>query len=169
MALAASVGACAAEREQMADEEEAASRAMRHAGLLSTGDFHYEGHGTLPSILLYAEPYHIWRLIEIGRPAGQILVGMLEDERPTPFEYYFGKLEFGGGIVIHKTEPQYQKRYATIGDMADYALRKIYKQDVGCRSYLTKEERGAAIVRWKRVVEGGETSGCEASREQKPD
>ncbi|HDZ20188.1 hypothetical protein LCGC14_0017460 [marine sediment metagenome] len=95
-------------------------------------------------------PYHLSKLIEIGPSAGAALLDLLADDTSTPFEYR-GVLSFQGGLSHDLT-----KRTATLGDMADYALRCIYSDDVGYRSYLLQAEREATIEQWRKIVADSE-------------
>jgi hypothetical protein len=94
------------------------------------------------------EPWHLKQLIRLGRHAGPVLIGMLNNARRTPVTY-LEQLDFMGHKVCPGPEPV---RRATVGDLADYALRAIYKVDVGWRSYHTEHRRGEALARWRDVV-----------------
>lgn len=117
------------------------SQARYHAGCLAAGDYKM---GDVPLV-----PYHLLKLIEIGPAASEELVWLLEDGTLTPF-IYVGRLDFQTHYFSSGTPPV---RTATVGDMADYALRKLYSSDVGHRSYLVESEREKAILRWKQVID----------------
>jgi hypothetical protein len=100
---------------------------------------------------IHGEPYHVWMLIELYPDSVPHLLAALKDNTQTSVSY-FDKLTWrrGGDTVPADAE----MRVATIGDIADYALRMIYDTDVGYRSYLTTQEREAAIARWDDYVHG---------------
>ena len=54
------------------------------------------------------------------------------------------------------------RRDATVSDLADFALRRIYRKDVGFRSYLPLSQRRAAIQKWQDIV--GEHSSTDLER-----
>jgi len=118
------------------------ARARAHITALKGGDFSHDG----APLKHLGTPSHIWKLIEIGPPAADELIPLLHDNALTPFVYREA-LSFRGGLV-HDLQP----RTATLGDVADFVLRSIYRSDVGYRSYHPKMERDAAIERWRKVV-----------------
>jgi hypothetical protein len=99
-------------------------------------------------------PYHLASLIDCGAIAGPGLLSMLADDSPTPFRYVDEQFQFypcGYGMNLSNVAPV--ERTATLGDLADYALRQIYGiQDVGYRSYSSRQEQANAIAEWRRVV-----------------
>jgi len=99
--------------------------------------------------ILRGVPYHVRALILIGPDAADALLALLENTNSAPFDYY-GSLEFVHGSRMF-FEP-FIKRKATVGDLADYALRKIYSVDVGFRSYHDDGDRRACVEKWKQVV-----------------
>jgi hypothetical protein len=100
----------------------------------------------------YGAPYHVNALVMIGRDATPVLLEMLQDESPTPVHYTGERLDYERkGLQKYRPELLVE-RQATIGDLADYALRRIYGTDVGWRSYLSPKEREEAYSRWERVL-----------------
>ncbi len=112
-----------------------------HADQLRAGDFH-AGGGSIPS----RTPYHLQSLIEAGPAAAPVLIGLLEDDTMTPFTYH-QQMEFSLSVLSYGEE-----RQATIGDLADYALRVIFDIDAGYRSYLEQVDRESAIAKWKQLA-----------------
>ena len=105
---------------------------------------HFEGDQSL----LTNEPYHVWKLIEIGQAATPDLLELLRDQSLTSIRYY-ERLTF----TLHHIVPADSKeRVATVGDVADYILVRIYGVDVGYRSYLEPASREQAISHWERVI-----------------
>jgi len=121
-----------------------------HIEKLRQGDFHRRVDHRDVLAMTAMEPYHVWRLIEIGPSAGPHLVGLLEDETLTPFKYYGSPVFAPSGA--RGTETGTVDRTATLGDVADYALRRIYEDDVGYRSYLGQPDRSIAVARWRQIV-----------------
>ncbi len=120
--------------------------AVWHADRLRAGDFRI-GPGRSVS---HGEPYHLGALIEMGREAGPALQELLADDSGTPYDY-MGSLTF---LSSSWRPANLELHVATIGDMADYALRVIYRTDVGYRSHLSEEQRRGAIGRWHGVIQG---------------
>lgn len=124
-----------------------------HVRRLKSGDFRLADYRPIYS----TEPYHLAKLIDMGQKSANDLIRLLHDDSLVlhgdsmkPIEY-FGTLEFSMTALTEYTE----LRQATMGDIADYALRAIYGTDVGYRSYHSKKKREEAIQKWKRVVEKG--------------
>lgn len=127
----------------------AMNEAQTHARQLKNGDFSYR----YPESFRAGEPYHLARLISIGKPAASVLMELLEDPTPTPFTYV-GRMSFGGETLrVTNLTSVPSKHNATVADLADYALRRIYHKDIGFRSYLSPSERVAKISEWKGIIE----------------
>ncbi|MDP6380078.1 MAG: hypothetical protein QF662_01930 [Phycisphaerae bacterium] len=127
-----------------------------HADKLRQGDFglgddSVEFNDDALTAILTGQPYHLRELIKGKYDSAPVLIELLQDETPTPY-YYYDTLTFIGGLYSGDLGP---RRTATISDMADYALRAIFKTDVGFRSYKPKSERKAAIQRWMDVAQRG--------------
>ena len=100
----------------------------------------------------YGAPYHLNALVMIGREATPVLLKMLRDDSPTPVFYTGERLDFErSGLQPYRPE-LLRRHQATMGDLADCALRRIYGTDVGWRSYLGPKERQEAYVKWQRVA-----------------
>jgi hypothetical protein len=95
--------------------------------------------------------YHLNRLIELGELATPELLCLLEINKATPFDYS-GTLYFEYGL--RPLGPYYdgKNHIATIADLADYALREIYKADPGFRSFRPEKDRMAAITAWRQIA-----------------
>jgi len=115
-----------------------------HAVRLQALDMHLDGMRSIAT----NEPYHLWKLIEAGRESAPLLLLLLGDHTPTDIEYR-GTLAFGRSVW---TVGDIRVRAATVGDIADYALRMIYGTDPGYRSYKDPEEREEAVRKWERIV-----------------
>jgi hypothetical protein len=75
----------------------------------------------------------------------------LEDDTLTPY-WYGERLSFCTSNVSLSAEDH----RATLGDLADYALRMIYDVDARYRSCYPKEHKDRAIARWFRIVHGAD-------------
>ncbi|MCX5647725.1 MAG: hypothetical protein NTX40_01295 [Planctomycetota bacterium] len=118
--------------------------ARYHADRLLEGDFRVAED---PQI-----PYHLERLVELGfGDSGPVLLALLNDTSPTPI-ICVGESIFFRTCLRVDGEPV---RKATIADLADWALRQVYKVDkgVGFRGDLPLAEREQAIQRWVKVIE----------------
>lgn len=94
-------------------------------------------------------PFHLNELIRIGPRSSTVLIELLPNDMPTPYKYReqvtFAVKEVFVGVVP-------ETRTATLGDLADYALRAIHKTKVGWRSYHSEKERKEAIERWRDIA-----------------
>lgn len=106
-------------------------------------------------------PYHLAALIKLGRRSAPYLLAMLTNEKPTPFTYYGDSLYFyyvGLRPTTHHEELVLHT--ALLCDLADFALRRIYRVEVGWKAGLSHEEIEGAQRKWRKVVEENlETSG----------
>jgi hypothetical protein len=73
---------------------------------------------------------------------------MLEKSDLTPYEYRSQLSFFMGGL----SDASISWHQATIADLADYALRKIFDTDVGFRSCDPPKIRDAAIEAWRKIA-----------------
>ena len=119
-----------------------------HIDSIKSGDLGAvdEPHGFLGA------PYHVAELIRIGKPAAKSLLELLSDDTATPFKR-LGDLSFGGPQWV----TDLVERTATVGDVADYALRFIYATNTRYASHLPKERKMKAIEHWKGIVAAGES------------
>jgi hypothetical protein len=135
----------------MTPEQQA--EAARHIAELRAGNFEVIGEMSQEKqdpqyLLTMAEPYHLWRLIEMGQAGAPALYEALSDDMPTSICYEEDSVSF----MLGRHWVSVPKRHATIGDLADYALRRIYDVDAGYRSYRSTAEREAAIRRWRKII-----------------
>ena len=121
-----------------------------HIERLKQGDFRCCGQRSVA----FGQPFHVWMLIELNPDSLDCLLTALRDDTPTE-ERYVGILTY---LTRTGSRPEYGEHVATIGDFADYALRCIFKTDVGYRSYISASEREAAIRRWENKAHGDNAS-----------
>jgi hypothetical protein len=126
------------------------SLVAEYAAGLRSGDFSTEGTGRAAFYL----PYNLWALMCLGEVSPPYLVELLSDDTLTPYQYVDEQFRFypvGYGMDLSRIEVE---RTATIGDMADYALRRLYGvRDVGYRSYSEAGQRRSAISQWRHITE----------------
>ena len=119
-----------------------------HASRLRAGHLELRGLRCIKD----GEPYHLCRLVDMGSKSAPVLIEMLHDETPLEITYY-EMLEFSFIHNYGTTDITVKERVATIGDLADYALRVIFEEhDVGYRSYHRPDKRKEAISKWKKIV-----------------
>jgi len=114
-----------------------------HAQKLAEGDLR---------VLASGVPYHLERLVELGASrSSPFLLEMLNDTTATPLVCVGDGVLFWGSAST--TDPS-SIRPATMGDLADWALRMLYhmQRGVGYRGNLPEHEREKAILRWREVV-----------------
>ena len=72
-----------------------------HAAKLKAGDFPVMGDSRS---IVFGEPYHLARLIKLGKKASPCLLQMLSDDTPTPYTYYKA-LEFTSQHLVFENPP----------------------------------------------------------------
>ena len=118
-----------------------------HANALVAGDFR-----TYDSEV----PYHLSRLVDLGPlESWGLFHELLANTSPTPI------LLIGDNIrsaAILSINGRVERRMATIGDLADWALRRIYRVPlgVGYRGDLPAAQRTEATRRWLEAIEAWE-------------
>jgi hypothetical protein len=127
-----------------------------YAVALADGDLHTSG---VPRRQTWGGiPYNLWALIQIGPSAGPKLLALLDHDDLTPLYYPGDQLDFRrrGGAVRRCVSGWTQ---ATIGDLAEYALRTIYDiPDVGYRPGQSRQARMDACHAWIQIVNSHEPS-----------
>ena len=115
-----------------------------HAHALLAGDFR-TAWGNPPV------PYHLARLIELGPfDSGLVLYELLDNTSSTPMHCLDGNIGFSASDSVKVCG----ERTATIGDLADWAMRRLYDvpAGVGYRGDLPPAQREEAIARWLKVA-----------------
>jgi hypothetical protein len=95
-------------------------------------------------------PYHVRRLIHWGPRSAEALIGLLDNMQYTDIPFYGDTFSLTFSWTRNSAEKR--ARPATVADLADFALCRIYGTDVGFRSYLPYEARKNAIRMWKQIV-----------------
>ena len=116
-----------------------------HADALVAGDFR--------TALDPKVPYHLDRLLELGPlKSGGVLHELLANTSPTPIQFIGDNIRWA---AISSINEPVERRAATIGDLADWAMRQLYRVPlgVGYRGDLPAPQRKEAIHRWLKVIE----------------